>query len=445
MQHINSIFRVGLTAIAVFAVTLFPSQPALAVATTQSMALPAYEYPTLTDLWPFIDSAGSQIPFVIVNPASGPGATANSDYTTRIAANDSAGILSIGYVDTNYQARSMTAVMDDIDTWYSLYPDIDGIFFDRVSVVGSADLCYSAYAYNYAKFQHPNDLVSQNFGTYTAPQYEPYGDIFLNAEMDYTLYQTWAAPSDGFQNVGSNSNRFWHLVHTTDSTDFSDTLALSRTNNAGWIYITDDILPNPYDAAATYWNTELTEIATLPASSIPNRGVTALPSGCIDAPATTTTSASANTASAVTYFTNDSLYQLPANTTTVAYTLPTGVTLASASGSDWSCTETTCTYDIALSTEETTAELAATFTADCTYEGEPITVTTTYFTNTSTTSSVAIAAPTDCPIAATPTTDSSTLAATGDNMIIATATGAGLAVAGGSILFVARRLNKENL
>lgn len=428
----------GLVVAAIISVSLFIAPSSHAATSTQSIAIPAYEYPTLTALWGAIDSAGSQVPFVIVNPASGPGTSANSDYTSRIAANTTEGIRSIGYVDTNYQTRPIADVMNDIDLWYSLYPGIQGIFFDRVSVVDSAALCYSAYAYNYAKVQHANDPVMQNFGTYTSPAYEPYGDIFVNAEMDHTLYQTWTLPTDGFQNNPAYSNRFWHLIHTTNGADLTSTLTQTRTNNAGWVYITDDTMPNPYDAAPTYWNAELTGVATLPASTMPNRGITDLPAGCLDTSAQTSASQASNTTTVTTSLTNNSTtYSVP-TPTVVSFTLPAGATLNSTSGTGWVCTDTTCTHNGSVAAGTTTADLTALFSADCSYQSGDITVTTTTFPQTTSTSSAAIERASDCPTTSSPTTPIE-LASTGVNAITTLIAGATLATLG-AIIAMRRKL-----
>lgn len=425
---VQKIKNITFAFVAIFLASIVAPLPAQAATPTQSIAIPAYEYPTLTALWGAIDAAGSQVPFVIVNPASGPGSSANSDYTNRIATNSAEGIRSIGYVDTNYQARPIADVMNDIDLWYSLYPGIQGIFFDRVSVVDDTALCYSAYAYNYAKVTHANDPVIQNFGTYTSPAYEPYGDIFANAEMDHALYQTWILPTDGFQDNPAYSNRFWHLIHTTNSGDLTSTLTQTRNNNAGWVYITDDTMPNPYDTAPTYWSTELTSVATLPASAMPNRGVTDLPAGCLDTSVQTNSSRATNTTTVTTALTNNSAtYSVP-TPTVVTFTLPTGVTLDGAFGTGWVCNDTTCTHNGSLATGATTAALTAFFSADCSYQSGDITITTTSFPQTTSTSSADIVRPSDCPVANTPAAP--TLASTGVNMMTILISGATLTIIG---------------
>lgn len=436
--------------LALFALLLgiaaFPAQ-AFAATSAQSIALPLYEYPTVGTLWPDVQTAGgSQVPFAIVNPANGPGVAVNSDYTTAISNNTTAGIRSIGYVDTNYQARAYTTVIDDIDTWYSLYPNVTGIFLDRVSAVGAPELCYSSYIYNYIKVKHPTALVSQNFGTYTTPAYEPYGDIFVNAEMDHALYQTWALPVDGFQNNPANSNRFWHMIHTTNGSDLAATLTQTRNNNAGWVYITDDILPNPYNDSPSYWGSLLTGVGTLPASTIPNRGVTELPMGCADVESAVTSNTVTGTQETVTSNTitlsNSSGTYIAQTPMKVAFSLPSGVSLENASGSGWTCAGNECSYASTLAASASAPDLTADLVVGCSYGSGDATITTTNFAGNANSDSAALSAPADCTTSGGSGGNSSSndndtsgdLASTGANAALITVVGLVLVLSGGVVL-----------
>ncbi len=376
-----------------------------AAVTNQSAAVPMYQYPTVGTFWSDITGAGSStVPFVVVDPASGPGVSVDSNYTTAISNNTTSGIRSIGYVDTNYQSRSFQAAYDDIDTWYQMYPGVTGIFLDRVQTGNAADLCYIAGLYNHIKNTHPNALVVLNPGTHIAPSYEPYGDIFLNAENTFAAYQSgWTTQYAGFEDNPAYQNRFWQIVHTTNSTDYATALALTRANNAGWVYITDDTLPNPYDVTPSYWNTEVSDINALPASTIPNRGKTTLPSGCQDLTASTsnsnTTSAqSVKTASAITVTNTSSLYNVEP-TTKIAFSLPTGVSL-SGSGTNWTCTGSDCSYGSTISASSAAAVLAAEFTTTCDYSSGSVQGTLTNFAGNANSFTVGLTRPADC-VAAT--------------------------------------------
>ncbi|MGA2869550.1 MAG: hypothetical protein ABSF34_10370, partial [Verrucomicrobiota bacterium] len=54
------------------------------------------------------------------------------------------------------------------------------------------------------------------------------------------------------------AREFVHLpYHVADSTTMSNFVGLAMSRNAGWIYITDATLPNPYDRLPVYWTNEV--------------------------------------------------------------------------------------------------------------------------------------------------------------------------------------------
>jgi hypothetical protein len=70
--------------------------------------------------------------WVIVNPASGPGAQVDANYTKAIDRLQGAGCVVLGYVSTSYGKRREIEVQKDIDQWLKMYPRIHGIFFDEM-------------------------------------------------------------------------------------------------------------------------------------------------------------------------------------------------------------------------------------------------------------------------------------------------------------------------
>src|SRR5919107_1605560 len=98
-----------------------------------SALIPFYIYPSfLGSGWDTVTADPSNVGVIVANPASGPGASSNSDYVTAIAAAQAAGVRVVGYVDTNYTARLAVDVQADIDAWVSFYSP-DGIFLDSTS------------------------------------------------------------------------------------------------------------------------------------------------------------------------------------------------------------------------------------------------------------------------------------------------------------------------
>lgn len=433
-MHIRTALRFVAVIVALFVVAA-PQQTWAAV-TNQSIAVPMYQYPTLGSFWDDVTGEGAgTVPFVILTPANGPGTVVDPIYENEIDENNTDGIRSIGYVHTDYQVRNYDDVYQDIDDWYDMYPGIRGIFIDLVEDDTPEQLCYVAGLYNHVKNLHPSDLVILNPGTHISPDYEPYGDIFMNAENTYAAYaSSWSIMYPGFEDNPAYQNRFWHSIHTVDSTDYADALQLTRDNNAGWVYLTDDVMPNPYQNTPSYWNTEVADVNALPDTVIPNRGKTQLPDGCRDLTAqatnTVTDAARKTTTASTIRVSNTSTTYDAEPSTSVAFTLPSGVTLESASGTNWTCdlSGNECDYGATIAAAGQASVLGVSFVADCTYSSGSVQGVVTNFSGNTSNFSVSPTRPDDCAAAGASTDDE--LADTGINTaVLVTGAAAVIAVA----------------
>ena len=77
------------------------------------------------------------VDLAIINPNSGPGTIKDTNYADQVTQTEAKGIIVIGYVSTGYagttdRTRTLDMVEKDVDTYYSWYPNIDGIFVDEV-------------------------------------------------------------------------------------------------------------------------------------------------------------------------------------------------------------------------------------------------------------------------------------------------------------------------
>lgn len=70
--------------------------------------------------------------WVIVNPASGPGKSADPNYVRAVGRLIGAGCVVLGYVTTSYGKRPAAEVQSEVDGWHRLYPRVHGIFFDEM-------------------------------------------------------------------------------------------------------------------------------------------------------------------------------------------------------------------------------------------------------------------------------------------------------------------------
>jgi hypothetical protein len=249
---------IGIRPIGLAAVCLIACGSA-AQATELEIVVPAYFYPSAGSDWIDLNAAADDVPITaIMNVFNGPGTSLNSDYVAAVNAFRAAGGRVIGYVYTSYTARPLSQVLTDInryDTWYN----IDGIFVDEMSNTGPAErLNYYKAIFDHVKAIDPNWEVMGNPGTTTLEQYLtwPTADRLMVFENVGSSYPGYAPSSWNFDYYRSH---FVHLVHTEDSaTDMLNHLELAVARNAGGIYVTDDVLANPWDRLPNYW-TQLVE------------------------------------------------------------------------------------------------------------------------------------------------------------------------------------------
>jgi Spherulation-specific family 4 len=252
---VGSFLRAHLLRGTVLLTLLFLSvAPAGAGAQAQYMAVPAYFYPG--PYWSQMAAAGATVRLAVMNPASGPGTAADREYVSAVGAAHAAGIAVVGYVHTSYATRSPAAAKADIDAYYRWY-HVDGIFFDEAST-DCVNESYYASLNAYVKAKGGIARTILNPGTATSQCYVSAADILVTFEGSYSQYvSSYSAPAwlDRYP-----AGRFWHVVYATPSESaMTQAVRLSKTRRAGYVYVTPETLPNPYEVlpAGAYWSDAL--------------------------------------------------------------------------------------------------------------------------------------------------------------------------------------------
>ena len=237
------------------------SHQALGASSTGVMVA-LYTYPDNT--WNTVAQAKSAHPSVpvvaIINPNNGPGSSRDPNYVSGIQKLHSAGVVVLGYDATGYASRSASEVKAVMNTWKSLY-NIDGIFFDEMSNVGGDENYYSNLS-SYAK-SLGYTLTVGNPGTNTIPSY-------IGTVDNLMIYENPGLPA-------LSAIAGWHTNY--DKSNFSmiafgigslsQSFITSASNYVGYIYISNDNLPNPYDSVPSYFGAEVAELDTGSSSTAP--------------------------------------------------------------------------------------------------------------------------------------------------------------------------------
>jgi len=217
--------------------------------------VPAY-FGASGNYWARMDSQAVKMPgrlWAIINVYNGPGTQYDASYGSAITnlQEDSGKV--IGYVHSSYGARSIAEVETDIDTWYALYPSLNGIFIDEQANVSGQEPYYEQL-YNYIKQKDSTALVVTNPGANTIPSYLFYnGKRIADVICIYETspgFETWI-PSSWCKNYSRDN--FYVITYNTSVSQYVSRSSRAALLNIGWIYCTNDNLPNPYDTLPPYF------------------------------------------------------------------------------------------------------------------------------------------------------------------------------------------------
>lgn len=228
--------------------------------------VPAYQYPTVGDLWSRVPAAAGQVGVsVILNPASGPGTVVDPTYTAVVSTARAAGARIYGYVDTDYARRPAAAVLADVQTFTQLYA-IDGVFLDQMDNQ-AASLAYYQGLRTGIHAIVPGSLANKviaNPGT-EVPEAFAAGlaaDVFVtyenNAMSAVAPYAAYTPPAWVF---AYPRERFCHIVYNVGGQVAMDAaVGQALSQNVGMVFFTDGLLPNPYDHLPAYWDAEVAAV-----------------------------------------------------------------------------------------------------------------------------------------------------------------------------------------
>ena len=241
--------------------------------TPTTLLVPAYFYPLPGSPWEQLEQAamgGTRI-VAILNPNSGPGTEVDPGYVAAIAGARAAGVKLIAYVPTNYGSRSSAAAIADVQQYINFYglSNIDGVFWDEMSDEISTLGYYQTITAG-ARALVANAFVVANPGTNIAatlavPSVADTFVLYENNSQGAVPFSTYQPP---LWALNGSSSRIAYIVYNSQAGMLQSVLELSRQRNAGYVFVTDDVLVNPYDTLPPYWANEWAMASNLCCDSI---------------------------------------------------------------------------------------------------------------------------------------------------------------------------------
>src|SRR2546425_2121198 len=261
-----------------------------AATSSSGIVIPLYTYPT-DGSWAATFQARSAHPNVpiitVINPSNGPGGSSDLNYVQGVKNFQAVGIIVLGYVATGYASQLISSLESQISSYKNWY-SVNGIMFDEMSSVPGNEGYYSTLN-TYVKSLGMT-MTMGNPGTSVPSSYIGTLDSLFIFEQNGLPTLSYLSSYSGHP-----KSNFAYIGYTVSSLNTAFEVASSQY--AGWFYITDAGLPNPYNVLPSYF---MNEVAALDPSTATTTSSTATSATTTSSTATstaTTTSTSTTTTS----------------------------------------------------------------------------------------------------------------------------------------------------
>jgi hypothetical protein len=197
------------------------------------------------------------VPSYMILDISGTGAGSGpvAHFQSIVKQERAAGVTILGYSSTGYGLRSLSLVEADVRHYKAWYGVTD-MFLDEVRGIKS-QLPYYRRLAQYIYAANPGSSIWINPGDYPDPSYMKVSNVVMAFEGPYAAYHDVIVPSWAF---GYNPDRFANTIYATRGSQVASALSLSRSRNAGYVYVTDGTGGNPYSGLPSYWSTEDSDV-----------------------------------------------------------------------------------------------------------------------------------------------------------------------------------------
>ena len=228
--------------------------------TSTGLLVPLFIYPTTVSTWGSIAALPAAYPNVpviaIINPNSGPGSSQDPNYVAGVNALKASGVVTIGYVWTNYGAVSLQSVENSIDAWKSFY-GVTGIFLDAMAYHTGYESYYQSIE-TYAKVTDGMNMVIGNPGTDTIASYVGNGGV-----DNIGFYEDFGTPTIAYLSSAFHTTypktEWSFLAHGVAA--LNDSFIAQASQYVSYLYVSSGPGSAPWGTIPSYLNQMAADLA----------------------------------------------------------------------------------------------------------------------------------------------------------------------------------------
>lgn len=180
----------------------------------------------------------------LINPASGPGTQKDHDWDRVIFNLRAKGVAPIPYVALGYGSKSISDVKDELNRYRQWYGLKGGAFYDEAPVKPIK------YIMDINGFARKNPTTGKKTGSvFFNPGARPAGLLAAMTATPNAVWVTFEGSEEAYHasrlTVGPYKSREAHIVYAAEN--YVITKMAMQNYGVGWGFLTNDVLPNPFD------------------------------------------------------------------------------------------------------------------------------------------------------------------------------------------------------
>lgn len=191
------------------------------------------------------------IEYVMINPSNGVGTAVDPGYTRLVQQwLPSTNIKVLGYITCDEQRVTKEEVLASAQKYLDFYGDtyIHGFFIDEYMLQTETQLKYHQELYSALKAKFPTKTIVGNPGIHMLVDGINTADILCLFENTADVYiNSYEEPTVTSETDKANRSKVYHLIHTATSDQYDKIIELAKKRNVGYLFITSDVMPNPWD------------------------------------------------------------------------------------------------------------------------------------------------------------------------------------------------------
>eukprot|EP01113_Clastostelium_recurvatum_P038488 TRINITY_DN5771_c0_g1_i1.p1 TRINITY_DN5771_c0_g1~~TRINITY_DN5771_c0_g1_i1.p1 ORF type:complete len:214 (-),score=42.93 TRINITY_DN5771_c0_g1_i1:138-779(-) len=180
-----------------------------------------------------------------------PGPSPDPRYVALASRAAAANLPLVVWINSNEMTVPVNTILDEIDTYYTSYPSLSGIYLEIVDMSCDFIPPYYQVIWDHVHKIRSNPMVIFNMGPLATECHMNVSTMIVTYEGEFADYVSYVAPA---WTKKYDPHRFWHTVFDVPALALPYVYQRSVAQGAGHVYISNEDIVDVYNSLPSYFD-----------------------------------------------------------------------------------------------------------------------------------------------------------------------------------------------